>query len=67
MTNTYTALQHALRMAQIEGMVITVDLIPTWPPAMGDYTMHGHVRPCRSVDESYPSTGIVITEEGPQP
>jgi hypothetical protein len=38
------ALYELLRRAELSGFVITVDLLPCGPLAMGNYQMVGHVR-----------------------
>jgi hypothetical protein len=40
-------LKMLLRQAELQGFVITVDLVPNEPLAMGNYRMVGHVRPAR--------------------
>lgn len=40
-------LYRLLRRAELCGFVVTVDLVPNEPLAMGNYRMIGHVRPMR--------------------
>lgn len=40
-------LRKLLQAAELQGFVVTVELVPCKPLAMGNYRMVGHVRPGR--------------------